>query len=693
MKKKSTAFLKAALLWGLLTVTAVSTGAVSADPAPFRTEQPDGTEVIVQTYGDEHFHWNEDENGWLICYQESDRTWYYAVLDENSNLVPGSAAAGGTSGANSASSEESGFRLTFADITDLAESRAEASRAVSAVEAEDGNAGAGGSASAADTPAFGTSDVHAVKNNAQDLLLLLIEYTDVSMYNSIDFWGDRYFGMEGNTVNNYYMDQSGSFDLHFNRIVFTHENGEVPLQDTSVIQKIELKDGVAKVTFNKPHPCDKLAVDDDVKEAFSYVRNYIDFSKYKGEAIYNNHILQEYFQTAAVVAGWEGSSAGSSPYQQKVWAHANYWYFGTIYNRIQFSLNLAERDINGETCPPYTLMSYMVHGELYAGSPADGTAQTMGVGVSVHEMGHCLGLPDLYDVGTDSAGLSIFSVMGTGSWGAKAGEQQSTTPVGFDAWSKVQLGFAKPVVITADQKNVVQTLTDSSDSPTILKLTSSADPKQYFLVENRQLTGYDAGLAYYDLGLSHNNGGIWVYQIDESVITSGKDPNNNRYHYGVELLFADGSDILRTRDQRYFGGYAPFFTADGYGEFHSDTPSSSEFYVAGHTSQHNDDNAAFDHPCHLRSVLSGITLKVLDSSASSMKVHVNMQEGDINGDGRVTPADRMLLARYCNEWQTGITLNRYAADLNKDYQVNEDDILIFGRYFAGWPGYESLPHT
>ncbi len=680
----------------LCVVTAMMTAAVyamPANPVPQQVTQADGTVITVTHHGDEFFNWTEEDNGYIVCYDDVSKNWCYADLNENNELVPGSSAVG-CEGAEAVSSyAKSKPGLTFDDIRDEAEKTAESARERSMIQAEDSD---GLYADSSDAPASDSSYVVALSNNEQDLVLMLIEYTDVKMVNDMDFWTNRYFGTEGKTVNTYYKEQSGDMNLQFKQISFTAENGSVALEDTSVISEIELKNGVAKVKFNKPHPASDALVDEDVITAFSYVNDYIDFTKYTKDAMYNDFILQEYMQVAAVVAGWE-ASAEDNDRTQKVWAHANYWYFGEIYDRTQISVSTVESTMNGVTYPQYSLFSYMVHGELYGGDPASGTAQTVGLGVSVHEMGHCLGMPDLYDLGYDSGALSIFSVMGVGSWGAAEGETQGETPVGFDAWSKIELGFASPIVVSTDKKNETYDLSSSADNHTILKLTSSVNSSQYFLVENRQFTGYDAGFLNYGLGQLHNNGGISIYHIDEDVITSGKSPTSNKYHYGVGLVFADGSSILQDSDYRWFYYNSPFFTLDGYDEFSSATTPGTQFYVDGHDSTDiTATNYTADYACHSKTVESGISLKVLSNSGEIMTVLVNDASivcGDVDSDGSVTAADRMLLARYLANWNGygEDKISRIAADVNQDGELDSNDIQILDRYFAGWEGYNALP--
>ena len=60
-----------------------------------------------------------------------------------------------------------------------------------------------------------------------------------------------------------------------------------------------------------------------------------------------------------------------------------------------------------------------------------------------HELGHDLGLADLYNTGYSSTKQNVngMSLMGMGSWGYREGELPGTTPTHIDAYGKVYLGF------------------------------------------------------------------------------------------------------------------------------------------------------------------------------------------------------------------------------------------------------------
>jgi immune inhibitor A len=183
------------------------------------------------------------------------------------------------------------------------------------------------------------------------------------------------------------------------------------------------------------------------------------------------------------------------------------------------------------------------------------------VGVFAHEFGHVLGLPDLYDYGYDSDGVGMFSLMAGGSYGRDIQNRNysGNTPVHPDAWSKTFLGFAEPIEVT---KNSTLTIRPSATSPDIYKVVvPGSNGREYFLLENRQQIGFDAGLAYNVDG--SNLHGLVVYHVVEDILARNfSRPNeaqnwdNNHlglanfmdngpfatgeHHYAVSVVQADG---------------------------------------------------------------------------------------------------------------------------------------------------------
>ena len=146
-----------------------------------------------------------------------------------------------------------------------------------------------------------------------------------------------------------------------------------------------------------------------------------------------------------------------------------------------------------------------------------------------HNIGHLLGLPDLYDKDGSSRGVGRFSLMGNGSWNGSLGN----TPAHLDAWSKAQLGFVTPTDITTSALN--QEIPAVEYNPVIYRCWSEGIVgDEYFLVENRQKVGYDTYLP---------SSGLLIWHIDDA-----QTDNTHEYYPGhtssgnflVALEQADG---------------------------------------------------------------------------------------------------------------------------------------------------------
>jgi len=168
---------------------------------------------------------------------------------------------------------------------------------------------------------------------------------------------------------------------------------------------------------------------------------------------------------------------------------------------------------SGATGDGVSVSTYTIQPEFWT-SPGD-----MTIGVYAHELMHGLGLPDLYD--TDSSpefisnGIGRWGIMSYGSWNGSMG----SSPAHPCAWSRIQIGAASPVNVTANITG--QSISSVNGGGPIFRLwTSGAASNEYFLVENRQLTGYDAGLPA---------SGLLIWHIDDN-----KANNEDEWYPGVD---------------------------------------------------------------------------------------------------------------------------------------------------------------
>ena len=150
-------------------------------------------------------------------------------------------------------------------------------------------------------------------------------------------------------------------------------------------------------------------------------------------------------------------------------------------------------------------------------------------GVLIHEYGHELGLPDLYDTTFQSEGIGNWGVMAGGSYGGPGND--GTIPVGFCAWSKIFLGWEEPEIVYSSSN----TLKHPAVGGKIFKIyaESSSGPSEYFLLENR-FNGDLSNFAFnWDQFLpmdgSQNPTGILILHVDEKVAFQDAGNEYNRW--------------------------------------------------------------------------------------------------------------------------------------------------------------------
>jgi len=110
------------------------------------------------------------------------------------------------------------------------------------------------------------------------------------------------------------------------------------------------------------------------------------------------------------------------------------------------------------------------------------------IAVMCHELGHLVGLPDLYDYSRYTWGPGYWSLMAYGAWGA--GGNTPWSPAHMEAWSKVEAGFVTPAVITRDTLGL--RILDVETHRTVYKVwRNGLNRDTCFYLENRQKKGFD----------------------------------------------------------------------------------------------------------------------------------------------------------------------------------------------------------
>ncbi|MCR5049842.1 MAG: M6 family metalloprotease domain-containing protein [Paludibacteraceae bacterium] len=201
---------------------------------------------------------------------------------------------------------------------------------------------------------------------------------------------------------------------------------------------------------------------------------------------------------------------------------------------------------SGEKVAGKTIYDYACTSELRG---AAGNAMC-GIGTFCHEFGHVLGLPDYYDTEDNNAyTVGTWDIMCSGSYNG-----DGKTPPSYTSGERFQLGWLKPVQLKEAGSYTLEPLETSNEA--YLIATSShnlswedANPKEYWLLENRQALGWDApSTALPGTGMV-----IWHINYNASN-WGGNCPNNNK---------PLGYDIEEAKGPRGFSGPTDPFPGTG----------------------------------------------------------------------------------------------------------------------------------
>jgi M6 family metalloprotease-like protein len=156
------------------------------------------------------------------------------------------------------------------------------------------------------------------------------------------------------------------------------------------------------------------------------------------------------------------------------------------------------------------------------------------IGVIVHETGHFLGLPDLYDRDEyGGTGVGTWGMMGN-SWGFDWSQHY---PPHGSAFMKAELGWVDVQTPEPGVNMISHTTDHEPEHPQIYKIDEGFPNGEYLLIENRQPYGLDSLIP---------QGGLIIYHVDEAAPLYNEGfpgqpgwPTNGN-HYSVAVAQADG---------------------------------------------------------------------------------------------------------------------------------------------------------
>ena len=156
------------------------------------------------------------------------------------------------------------------------------------------------------------------------------------------------------------------------------------------------------------------------------------------------------------------------------------------------------------------------------------TGETAGIGTMCHEFSHCLGYPDFYDTDySGGQGMGYWDLMSSGSYNGNGYQ-----PAGYTSYERWVAGWKTPteLVNTQTVSNMKALQTTGSDAYIIY---NKGNRNEYYLLENRQKTGWDTSLP---------GKGLLILHVDYNATAwANNKPNDDPSHQRMTWVAADNN--------------------------------------------------------------------------------------------------------------------------------------------------------
>lgn len=481
---------------------------VSAKPA-IRTSrqvtQPDGTTLTIRLVGDEHAHLYLTEDDCPVVWDDNLGFVYASVNDDGSQTPTGITAHDRAS--RMSSEFHAAKPISEPAVTRILESRMErrmSSRHMSNIQSGPKR-----------SQGYGLSSTTFPSTGEQKAIVILVQFSDLA------------FGAK-NDANHQYQNYSDSEDpVHdywndlLNKEGFNGFGGVGSCRDWFLANSAD-KDGnpqfcpqfdlygpVTLPNNMKYYGRNNLYGDDEnaykmVVDACAILDDEVDFSQYDrdGDGLVDN-----------IYIFYAGFGEADSQQSNTVWPHS----WDLHYVNATFK-------VDGVTVDHYACSNETDYGRR---TPD-------GIGTFVHEFSHVMGLPDLYTTVYNTAYTpGSYSVLDYGPY-----NNDGRTPPNYSAYERWALGWMTPEKYTGSGSVSLANLADTNEAYVI----PTEKETEYFLVENRQQSGWDAYIPGHGMLIWHID---YVKEIfDNNVV------NNTPSHQYVDLIEANGK-----KNEKYASGH------------------------------------------------------------------------------------------------------------------------------------------
>ena len=296
-----------------------------------------------------------------------------------------------------------------------------------------------------------------------------------------------------------------------------------------------------------------------VIEALKLADSIVDYSDYDWNG--DGTVEQIY-----VVYAGQGEADGGT--EDSVWPHEF-----TLYEAYLGGDGSGEQTIDGVKINTYA-----------CGSELDGLGRVAGIGTMCHEFSHCLGYPDFYDVDySGGQGMFEWDLMDTGSYNGGG-----YRPAGFTSYERWFAGWLEPIELSGT--TTINNLADLQNGGGSYIIYNKGYRKEYFLLENRQKTKWDAGIP---------GAGLLILHVDyDEKVWNQNQPNDDPDHQRMTWIAADGEYQKFEYEGQWYctteGAADDPFPYDTVNAFNATTTPAAKFYNLNSDGTYNLDSSIED---------------------------------------------------------------------------------------------------
>ena len=326
-------------------------------------------------------------------------------------------------------------------------------------------------------------------------LIILVNFSDVAFQsannnalyqriaNEVNFSSGSF---KGSMRDYFYAQSDGLFELTFDIV------GPVTVSNTQAYYGSNGSNG------SDNHPAEMVI------EALQLVDSQVNFADYDWDG---NHEVEQVYVIYA------GKGEADSGEDDTIWPHE--W---TLFSAHYYGDGSGAQTLDG-----VKVDTYACGGEL------DGRSGNIaGIGTMCHEFSHCLGYPDFYDIDySGGQGMGDWDLMCGGSYNGYGYQ-----PAGYTSYERWVAGWKTPEVLVNTQSisNMAPLQNVGSKSYIIY---NKGNDNEYYLLENRQKTGWDESLPGEGLLILH-------VDYDKNIWAQNK-PNDDPNHQRMTWVPADNA--------------------------------------------------------------------------------------------------------------------------------------------------------